>query len=402
MYYIMDNNIDNDIKDLKKRIKVFKKNLRKHCDKLNSTDVPTTTSVPSSPTSSTDTTTIGPDGSRRVNLSTSRRRGVTFAPGTTGAPGTATPPVTTTSGVPKKSRNRGDITISKPEINDLYQLNDKYEKYLLDILKVKDTDDLGIKSLSNDAKIQFTKGRVKTLAKKSGNFTNQAENNGTFKYPGSYHDILSNLSKDSNVISDKTLSKEQIKTLWTNCFIVPSLLYTNKMADNLKFTLEIKDGEGFIKVINDGNNDEVPPYNFLTNTFKNITIEVNIKKDGIVKRMKNWKIVINKSLKDSDGVVKDSGNTKVIFDLNMMDYLLGKKEILSRYIESKSTSYSYSQIKEISDKLIKKKKFSLKRDKGFNTTLEKLEREQDIKNILAISGGTRKRIIIRKNTTRRK
>ena len=63
-------------------------------------------------------------------------------------------------------------------------------------------------------------------------------------------------------------------------------MYTNKI-DNLKFTLEIKDGEGFIKVINDGNNDEVPPYTFLTNTFKNITIEVNIKKDGIVKRMKN-------------------------------------------------------------------------------------------------------------------
>lgn len=388
--------IDNDIKDLKKRIKVFKKNLRKHCDKLNSTDVPTTTSVPSSPTSSTDTITIGQDGSRRANLSTRRRSGVTFAPGTTTAPGT------TSSGVPKGSRNRGDITISKPEINDLYQLNDKYEKYLLDILKVKDTDDLGIKSLSNDAKVQFTKGRVKTLAKKSGNFTNQAENNGTFKYPGSYHDILSNLSKDSNVISDKTLSKEQIKTLWTNCFIIPSLLYTNKVADNLKFTLKIKDGEGFIKVINDGNNDEVPPYNFLTNTFKNITIEVNIKKDGIVKRMKNWKIAINKSLKDSDGIVKDSGNKKVIFDLNMMDYLLGKKEILSRYIETKLTGYSYSQIKEISDKLIKKKKFLLKRDKRFNTTLDNLEGEQNIKDILASSGGTRKKIIIRKNTTRRK
>ena len=393
----MDSNIDNDIKDLKNRIKVFKKNLRKHCDKLNSTDVSTTTSVPSSPTSSTDTTTIGPDGSRRTNLSTRRMRDrVTFAPGT------ATPPVTSSSGVPKKSKNRGDITISKPEINDLYQLNDKYEKYLLDILKVKDTDDLGIKSLSNDAKIQFTKGRVKTLAKKSGNFTNQAENNGTFKYPGSYHDILSNLSKDSNVISDKTLSKEQIKTLWTNCFIIPSLLYTNKVADNLKFTLEIKDGEGFIKVINDGNNDEVPPYNFLTNTFKNITIEVNIKKDGIVKRMKNWKIAINKSLKDSDGIVKDSGNTKVIYDLNMMDYLLGKKEFLSRYIETKSTGYSYSQIKEISDKLIKKKRFLLKRDKGFNRALENLEKERGIKEILAMSGGTRKRIIIRKNTTRRK
>ena len=160
-------------------------------------------------------------------------------------------------------------------------------------------------------------------------------------------------------------------------------MYTNKVADNLKFTLEIKDGEGFIKVINDGNNDEVPPYNFLTNTFKNITIEVNIKKDGIVKRMKNWKIAINKSLKDSDGIVKDSGNTKVIFDLNMMDYLLGKKEILSRYIETKSTSYSYSQIKEISDKLIKKKKFLLKRDKGFNTALEIFEKEQKIKDILA-------------------
>ena len=393
----MDSNIDNDIKDLKNRIKVFKKNLRKHCDKLNSTDVSTTTSVPSSPTSSTDTTTIGPDGSRRTNLSTRRMRDrVTFAPGT------ATPPVTSSSGVPKKSKNRGDITISKPEINDLYQLNDKYEKYLLDILKVKDTDDLGIKSLSNDAKIQFTKGRVKTLAKKSGNFTNQAENNGTFKYPGSYHDILSNLSKDSNVISDKTLSKEQIKTLWTNCFIIPSLLYTNKMADNLKFTLEIKDGEGFIKVINDGNNDEVPPYNFLTNTFKNITIEVNIKKDGIVKRMKNWKIAINKSLKDSDGIVKDSGNTKVIYDLNMMDYLLGKKEFLSRYIETKSTGYSYSEIKDISDKLIKKRRFLLKRDKGFNTALENLEKERGIKEILAMSGGTRKRIIIKKNTTRRK
>ena len=180
------------------------------------------------------------------------------------------------------------------------------------------------------------------------------------------------------------------------------MLYTNKMADNVKFTLEIKDGEGFIKVINDGNNDEVPPYNFLTNTFKNITIEVNIKKDGIVKRMKNWKIAINKSLKDSDGIVKDSGNTKVIFDLNMMDYLLGKKEFLSRYIETKSTGYSYSQIKEISDKLIKKKRFLLKRDKGFNTALENLEREQNIKDILAMSGGTRKRIIIRKNTTRRK
>ena len=395
----MDSNIDNDIKDLKNRIKVFKKNLRKHCDKLNSTDVSTTTSVPSSPTSSTDTTTIGPDGSRRTNLSTRRMRDrVTFAPGT------ATRPVTSSSGVPKKSKNRGDITISKPEINDLYQLNDKYEKYLLDILKVKDTDDLGIKSLSNDAKIQFTKGRVKTLAKKSGNFTNQAENNGTFKYPGSYHDILSNLSKDSNVISDKTLSKEQIKTLWTNCFIIPSLLYTNKVADNLKFTLEIKDGEGFIKVINDGNNDEVPPYNFLTNTFKNITIEVNIKKDGIVKRMKNWKIAINKSLKDSDGIVKDSGNTKVIYDLNMMDYLLGKKEFLSRYIETNlmPTGYSYSQIKEISDKLIKKKRFLLKRDKGFNRALENLEKERGIKEILAMSGGTRKRIIIRKNTTRRK
>ena len=89
MYYIMDSNIDNDIKDLKNRIKVFKKNLRKHCDKLNSTDVSTTTSVPSSPTSSTDTTTIGPDGSRRTNLSTRRMRDrVTFAPGT------ATPPVT--------------------------------------------------------------------------------------------------------------------------------------------------------------------------------------------------------------------------------------------------------------------------------------------------------------------
>ena len=389
----MDSNIDNDIKDLKKRIRVFKKNLREHCEKLNSTD------VPSSPTSSTDTTTIGPDGSRRTNLSTRRMRDrVTFAPGT------ATPPVTSSSGVPKKSKNRGDITISKPEINDLYQLNDKYEKYLLDILKVKDTDDLGIKSLSNDAKIQFTKGRVKTLAKKSGNFTNQAENNGTFKYPGSYHDILSNLSKDSNVISDKTLSKEQIKTLWTNCFIIPSLLYTNKVADNLKFTLEIKDGEGFIKVINDGNNDEVPPYNFLTNTFKNITIEVNIKKDGIVKRMKNWKIAINKSLKDSDGIVKDSGNTKVIYDLNMMDYLLGKKEFLSRYIETNlmPTGYSYSQIKEISDKLIKKKRFLLKRDKGFNRALENLEKERGIKEILAMSGGTRKRIIIRKNTTRRK
>ena len=389
------NTIDN-INDLKKRIRVFKKNLREHCDKLNSTDVPTTTTVPTSPTSSTDTTTVGQDGSRRGNLSTRRMRGVTFAPGT------ATPPLASTSGVPKRSRNRGDITISKPEINDLYQLNDKYEKYLLDILKVKDTDDLGIKSLLNDAKIQFTKGRVKTLAKKSGNFTNQAENNGTFKYFGSYHDILSNLSKDSNVISDKTLSKEQIKTLWKNCFIIPSLLYTNKVADNLKFTLEIKDGEGFIKVINDGNNDEVPPYNFLTNTFKNITIEVNIKKDGIVKRMKNWKIAINKSLKDSDGIVKDSGNTKVIFDLNMMDYLLGKKEILSRYIETKSTSYSYSQIKEISDKLIKKKKFLLKRDKGFNTALEIFEKEQKIKDILATSGGTRKKIIIRKNTTRRK
>jgi hypothetical protein len=392
----MDSNTIDNIKDLKKRIRVFKKNLREHCDKLNSTD------VSSSPTSSTDTTTMGSDGSRRGNLSTRRMRGVTFAPGTTGTSGTATPPVTTTSGVPKKSKNRGDITISKPEINNLSELNDKYEKYLLDILKVKDTDDLGIKSLSNDAKIQFSKGRVKTLAKKSGNFTNQAENNGTFKYPGSYHDILSNLTKDSNVISDKTLSKEQIKELWTNCFIIPSLLYTNKVADNLKFILEIKDGEGFIKVINDGNNDEVPPYNFLTNTFKNITIEVNIKKDGNVKRMKNWKIEINKSLKESDGTVKDNGNTKVIFDLNMMDYLLGKKEFLSRYIETKGLDYSYTQIKEISDKLIKKKRFLLKRDKGFNTTLEKLEREQDIKNILAISGGTRKRIIIRKNTTRRK
>jgi hypothetical protein len=399
----MDSNIDNDIKDLKNRIKVFKKNLRKHCDKLNSTDVSTTTSVPSSPTSSTDTTTIGPDGSRRTNLSTRRMRDrVTFAPGT------ATPPITSSSGVPKRSKNRGDIIMetlySKPEIKNLNELNEKYDNYLLNILKVKDTDDLGIKSLSNDAKIQFTKGRVKTLAKKSGNFTNQAENNGTFKYIGSYHDILSNLSKDSNVIADKTLSKEQIKTLWTNCFIIPSLLYTNKVADNLKFILEIKDGDGFIKVINDGNNDEVPPYNFLTNTFKNIRIEVNIKKDGIVKRMKNWKIAINKSLKDSDGIVKDSGNTKVIFDLNMMDYLLGKKELLSRYIETNlmPTGYSYSQIKEISDKLIKKKRFLLKRDKGFNRALENLEKERGIKEILAMSGGTRKRIITKNNTTRRK
>ena len=85
-----------------------------------------------------------------------------------------------------------------------------------------------------------------------------------------------------------------------------------------------------------------------------------------------------------------------------MDYLLGKKEFLSRYIETKSTGYSYSQIKEISDKLIKKKRILLKQDKGFNTALENLEREQKIKDILAMSGGTRKRIIIRKNTTRRK
>ena len=120
--------------------------------------------------------------------------------------------------------------------------------------------------------------------------------------------------------------------------------------------------------------------------------------------MKNWKIAINKSLKDSDGIVKDSGNTKVIYDLNMMDYLLGKKEFLSRYIETNlmPTGYSYSQIKEISDKLIKKKRFLLKRDKGFNRALENLEKERGIKEILAMSGGTRKRIIIRKNTTRRK
>lgn len=324
---------------------------------------------------------------------------------------------------PKATDFRRDFNPSvlpEPLIKNVYDLNINYEKHLSNHLEAKiEPENNGLDIFTREAIEQFRFGKIK-LPKKTGILKNESD--GIFNYAGSYDKMISDIARLNTTINNVYFQKAQLRDLYNNCFVIPHILYSNKLPDNIKFRIEIINTSGKIMMIDEETRKPiVMPFHFKTLTMKDLEIEIILNKNGSQKQMTNWKMIINKGSNKKDGTINNfwkfqNKKPKVIYDLNKMDYLLTKKDILARtkndvanelteeiinINDKKGQKLESSKIKLLVDKLINGKK-NILRDMDLDYMLKDLRKRPVIKTLVGkISGGTRKLVPSKQNKTRK-